>query len=137
MVTIKYSTGEMQINTQGYLNSKNATVEKFNALINMSIESDRTYATNAIEEWAAALNEAIDETQETVKLAEHEHKANVKCFMQTAKERNWDDAKLLKKINTSRNKLDSKLKKIAAQKRKYEKFRNILENICAQTKKGE
>lgn len=136
MVIIKYDAGEMQINAKLYLNSKNATIGKFNTLINMSIESDRAYATNAVNAWFTAIDEEINDVPELIKLAEYNHAVNVKYFTQTAKEKNWDDAKLLKKINSSCNQLNNNLKKITTRKRKYEKFKTILETICDQTKKG-
>lgn len=135
MIEIKYHSGEILIDPQSYFSSRNATVGKFRKIIKLSAESDLIYGTKAVGVWIEAVDEELSKIPALVKVAMDDHKRDVDKFNQTAKKEKWDHEKSQKVIELFRKRLNNKLKKISTGKRKFEKFREILNKtrICGNT----
>lgn len=123
MIEIKYSSGEMLIDSQSYFDSRNATAGKFRKIIKLSADSDLIYGTKAVEAWIVAVNEELSKIPALVTVAVDDHERNVDRVNQTE----WDYERKKKAIELFRKRLNNKLKKISTRKRKFEKFMEILE----------
>lgn len=109
MIEIKYHSGEMLIDPQKYFSSGNATTGKFRKLARLSAESDLIYGTKTVAAWIESVDEELQMLNDDIKAEK--------------------DANDIFKSGL--------LKRLESRKRKFEKFREILEKCAEKTNGGE
>lgn len=99
MIEIKYASGVMQIVPHRFFNSPSATAEKFRKLVKLSAESDLIYGTDAVKSWTEIVDDELYLLSLEIKVEKNVYEAS------------------------------DNLKKLERRKRKFERFKEILENV--------